>query len=107
MARDGSVDNFRDDPSGSPTLAPTASRKESMYSDPYSGLLAAYGLFLILAVVLYVGVLAVVLWVAYILMRTAVKNGILLADQQRAQSLSRGPAGAPVPPAHPHAPRTA
>lgn len=34
-------------------------------------------------IVLYAGLLALSLWVTYLIIRTAVKNGILLADRAR------------------------
>ena len=39
------------------------------------------GFFLIM-IVIYLGILALALWINYLIMRTAVKNGMLLAMQQ-------------------------
>ena len=52
----------------------------------YSGWAAGLGLVgFLIAIVLYFGVLALSLWVFYLVIRTAVKNGILKADEVRAQ----------------------
>jgi len=67
----------------------------------YSGAAAGLGIGLILVgIVLYIGTIALVLWVGYLIMRTAVKNGILRADAERAQSRGFGqyPQQPPLPP---------
>jgi hypothetical protein len=49
-----------------------------------SGWIAGFGIVgLLFAIVIYVGVLALTLWVFYLIIRTAVKNGILRADEER------------------------
>ncbi len=48
---------------------------------------AGVGIFLFGAL-LYFGTIALVLWIGYLIMRTAVKNGILLADKARGESAS-------------------
>ncbi|MEZ3160793.1 hypothetical protein AB1K54_09645 [Microbacterium sp. BWT-B31] len=55
-----------------------------MYNDysAFAGL--GIGIF-IFGIVLYLAVLALVLWIGYLLMRTAVKNGVLLAMRQSGQ----------------------
>lgn len=40
------------------------------------------GMFLLVAVI-YLGILALSLWITYLIIRTAVKNGILKADEER------------------------
>ncbi|BDV31431.1 hypothetical protein [Microbacterium terricola] len=61
-------------------------------NNDYSGLAAGLGVgFFVLMLVLYFAILGLMLWVSYLILRTAVKNGILLADQERAK---RGPIGA-------------
>lgn len=53
-----------------------------MYND-YSGPAAAFGIgFVVLGIALYLGTIALILWVSYLLMRTAVKNGMLLAMRE-------------------------
>ena len=52
----------------------------------YSGWVAGFGIVgFLIAIVLYLGVLALTLWVFYVIIRTAVKNGILKADEERAR----------------------
>ncbi|WP_417562384.1 hypothetical protein [Microbacterium sp.] len=48
------------------------------------------GIFIV-GVIVYLGVLALALWIGYLIMRTAVKNGILLADAQRGRGSGFGP----------------
>ena len=49
-----------------------------------SGWIAGFGIAgFLLAIVLYLGMLALTLWVFYLIIRTAVKNGILRADEER------------------------
>ncbi|WP_423494225.1 hypothetical protein IM711_13565 [Microbacterium esteraromaticum] len=55
----------------------------------------------ILGAVVYLGVLALTIWVGYLIMRTAVKNGILKADEERAR---RGYAATSAPPMSAQAP---
>lgn len=51
-----------------------------------SGWIAGLGIAGVLfAIVLYLGTLALTLWVFYLIIRTAVKNGILRADEERAR----------------------
>ena len=38
---------------------------------------------ILIGIALYLGVLALTLWVFYVIIRTAVKNGILKADEER------------------------
>lgn len=85
-----------------------------MYNDDY-GWMAGFGVgMVIFGIVLYVGILALMLWVSYLIMRTAVKNGILRADEERAaRGIGQRP-GAPYPPQqgypgqqHPGAPGSA
>ncbi|MGV9194492.1 hypothetical protein ACQ143_09130 [Microbacterium sp. MC2] len=49
--------------------------------------------FFVLMLAIYLGVLALCLWIGYLIMRTAVKNGILLADAERASRGYGGPGG--------------
>lgn len=66
-----------------------------MNSD-YSGVAAGLGIgMIIFGLVVYLGTIALMLWIGYLLMRTAVKNGILRADAERAARHSGGPYGAP------------
>lgn len=58
----------------------------------YGNIAAGVGFGLFIAfIIIYLGTIALVLWIGYLIMRTAVKNGILLADAERARS--QGPAG--------------
>ena len=53
-----------------------------MYND-YAGPAAAFGIgFVVLGIAIYLGTIALILWVSYLLMRTAVKNGMLLAMRE-------------------------
>ncbi|WOF23628.1 hypothetical protein N8K70_02810 [Microbacterium betulae] len=55
-----------------------------MYNDDY-GWAAGLGIgVVIFGIVLYLAILALVLWIGYLIIRTAVKNGILKADEERA-----------------------
>ncbi|MGL3149318.1 hypothetical protein ACSS7Z_03045 [Microbacterium sp. A82] len=64
--------------------------------DDYSGLAAGLGIgALIFALVIYLAVIALTLWIGYLIMRTAVKNGILRADAERAAQRPPGVYGAP------------
>ena len=50
----------------------------------YSGWVAGFGIVgILIGIALYLGVLALTLWVFYVIIRTAVKNGILKADEER------------------------
>ena len=50
----------------------------------YTGWAAGIGIVgFLIAIVLYLGMLALTLWVFYLIIRTAVKNGILKADEER------------------------
>lgn len=52
--------------------------------DIAGGMFAGVGILIfILALVVYLGVIALALWLGYIIVRNAVKNGILLADEER------------------------
>ena len=52
--------------------------------DDYSGWVAGFGIVgILIGIALYLGVLALTLWVFYVIIRTAVKNGILKADEER------------------------
>ncbi|MCP2637724.1 hypothetical protein K0817_014295 [Microbacterium sp. HD4P20] len=75
-----------------------------MYND-YGGLVAGYGLIFILGIVIYLGSIALVLWIGYLIMRAAVKNGILAADKARREQGGQFPGGyPPAPPMQPHGP---
>lgn len=69
------------------------------------GWAAGFGIgMMIFVIVLYVGIIALSLWVTYLIIRTAVKNGILLADVERARRGFGGPGAPPQgyrPPAPP------
>lgn len=67
-------------------------------SNDYSGAAAGLGIgVLIIGFIVYIAILALAIWVSYLIMRTAVKNGILRADEERAR---RGiPVGGMAPPA--------
>lgn len=70
-------------------------------SNDYSGAAAGLGIgVLIIGFIVYIAILALAIWVSYLIMRTAVKNGILRADEERAR---RGiPGGGMAPPAGGH-----
>ena len=60
--------------------------------------------FFILVTVLYLGFLALTIWISYLLMRTAVKNGVILAMRETGQQFPPGggyrpggPAAGPYP----------
>lgn len=66
-----------------------------MYND-YSGMAAGFGIgMIIFGLVIYLGTIALMLWIGYLLMRTAVKNGILRADAERAGQRPGGPYSGP------------
>jgi len=64
-----------------------------------------FGIFFLVLLV-YLGILALALWIGYLIMRTAVKNGILLADAERMRGGRPGPYGypGPQPPHNPQSP---
>lgn len=67
----------------------------------YTGAAAGLGIgMIIFGIVLYFGTLALMLWIGYLIMRTAVKNGILRADAERAQMQGGSPQHH-APPQHP------
>ncbi|WP_143024974.1 hypothetical protein [Microbacterium sp. cf332] len=83
-----------------------------MYND-YSGPAAAFGIgFVVLGIVIYLGTIALILWVSYLLMRTAVKNGMLLAMRESggpfpapgSGGYGPGPGPRPAAPPYPGAP---
>lgn len=62
----------------------------------YSGMAAGLGIgAIIFGLVIYLGTIALMLWIGYLLMRTAVKNGILRADAERAGLRPGGPYAGP------------
>jgi len=62
----------------------------------YSGLAAGLSIgALIVGLIIYLGVLALSLWIGYVIIRTAVKNGILRADEERARRGFHQPGGYP------------
>ncbi|GGD89712.1 hypothetical protein [Microbacterium murale] len=62
----------------------------------YSGMAAGLGIgVIIFGLVIYLGTIALMLWIGYLLMRTAVKNGILRADAERAGQRPGGPYAGP------------
>lgn len=64
--------------------------------DDYSGLAAGLGVgAIIFGLVIYLGTIALTLWIGYLIMRTAVKNGILRADAERAGQRPGGPYSVP------------
>lgn len=47
------------------------------------GAVAGLGIgFMIIALVLYLGLIALMIWISYLIMRTAVKNGVILAMRE-------------------------
>lgn len=69
----------------------------------YAGVAAGLGIgAIIFGLVIYLGTIALMLWIGYLIMRTAVKNGILRADAERAAQRPGGIYGAP--PQHPQNP---
>ncbi|MCZ4067274.1 hypothetical protein O1W71_06295 [Microbacterium sp. H37-C3] len=81
-----------------------------MYND-YAGPAAAFGIgFVVLGIAIYLGTIALVLWVSYLLMRTAVKNGMLLAMRESGGQFPGGGVGGygagprPAAPPYPQAP---
>lgn len=72
----------------------------------YSGAAAGLGIgFFLIAIVIYLAILALMLWLGYLIMRTAVKNGVKLAMQETGQQFPPQGYRPPVPPqAYPGAP---
>jgi hypothetical protein len=55
-------------------------------SSDTTGLILGTGIVgILIGIVLCLGILAITLWVFYLIIRTAVKNGILKADEERAR----------------------
>lgn len=68
----------------------------------YAGIAAGLGIgFFLIAIIFYLGTIALALWIGYLIMRTAVKNGILRADAERAQARAAGGGYPPQPPLPP------
>lgn len=68
-----------------------------------SGAIAGLGIgFIILMIVLYLGLIALALWVNYLIMRTAVKNGMKLAMQETGQLIPPAGYRPPAPPQPPY-----
>lgn len=72
----------------------------------YSGAAAGFGIgFFIIAIVIYLAILALMVWVSYLIMRTAVKNGVKLAMQETGQQFASQGYRPPMPPqSYPGAP---
>lgn len=52
----------------------------------FIGIASALGIgMFIISLIIYVGIIALTLWIGYVIIRTAVKNGILRADEERAR----------------------
>lgn len=65
----------------------------------YAGMIAGLGIgFFLVGIILYVGTIALALWIGYLIMRTAVKNGILRADAERARARGTASTYPPQPP---------
>jgi len=72
----------------------------------YAGAMAGLGIgFFFIALLIYLAVLALVLWIGYLIMRTAVKNGVILAMRETGQQFApvQRPGG-PTPPMYPGGP---
>ena len=55
-------------------------------NNDYSPFATSFGVgAIILFIVFYAGTTALTLWIGYLIIRTAVKNGILKADEERAR----------------------
>ena len=68
-------------------------------SNDYSGAAAGLGFgVLIIGFIVYIAILALAIWIGYLIMRTAVKNGILRADEERARRGYGGGGMTPSPP---------
>jgi hypothetical protein len=71
------------------------------------GAIAGIGIgFMIVGFLLYLGLIALMLWVGYLITRTAVKNGMILAMRETGSQITPRPyaGGAPQAPAAPPAP---
>ena len=67
--------------------------------NPDYGAAAGFGIgFIILMLVIYLGLIALMLWVSYLIMRTAVKNGVKLAMQETGQQFAPMGYRPPMPP---------
>lgn len=55
-----------------------------MVNDPSIGAGLGIGA-IIIGLVIYFGTIILMIWIGYLIMRTAVKNGILRADEERAR----------------------
>ncbi|MFT4279634.1 hypothetical protein [Microbacterium sp.] len=65
------------------------------------GVFAGIGFgFMILALVIYLGLIGLMLWIGYLIMRTAVKNGVILAMRETGAQITPRP-GYGAPPAPP------
>ena len=74
-------------------------------SNDYSGAAAGLGFgVLIIGFIIYIAILALAIWIGYLIMRTAVKNGILRADEERARRGIGGGGMAPPPAGYGSAP---
>lgn len=72
------------------------------------GAIAGLGIgFMIVALLFYLGLIGLMLWISYLLMRTAVKNGVILALRETGAQLPPRPyAPAPHAPQATSAPQT-
>jgi hypothetical protein len=71
------------------------------------GAIAGIGIgFMIVGFLIYLGLIALMLWVGYLITRTAVKNGMILAMRETGSQFTPRPytGGAPQAPAAPPAP---
>lgn len=73
-------------------------QRGNIVSNDYSGAAAGLGIgVLIVGFLVYIAILALAIWIGYLIMRTAVKNGILRADEERARRGLAGGGMAPPP----------
>lgn len=71
-----------------------------------SGAAAGLGIgFILIMIVVYLGILALALWINYLIMRTAVKNGMKLAMQETGQQFPPAGYRPPQPPQGPYPPQ--
>jgi len=56
--------------------------------------------FILIALIVYLAIIALMVWIGYLIMRTAVKNGVLLAMQQSGRQFA--PVYPPQPPQPPY-----
>ena len=89
---------------GAESLSPSVSSirvhdtKGEIVSNDYSGVAAGLGFgVLLVGIIVYVAILALAVWIGYLVMRTAVKNGILRADEERARRGYGGHGSTPPP----------